>query len=106
MVNEISKKRKIVGWIIVFIGIFYIFNGIDHLLTDGGSLDDVYRSAVIDVIGFDAYTVYNDFERSVEFNSPLWILMNLDSIPLFIIGVVLIIASRKFIFKIPFRRKK
>jgi len=106
MANKISKSRKIVGWITVFIGLVFIVNGIDHLVNEEQFFDELYRDFLFatNLISLQSSIGSAILGTGLLFDTA-FIVLNLDYIPLFIIGIILILVARKFIFKIPFRGK-
>jgi len=112
MGKGITRNRRIIGFVIIFVGLIYILNGIDHLVNEDQFATVLFFEFLSLVGGLELIDAYfslqlifidsnNEFFNDVFFN-----LFNLDYIPLFIIGIVLILLSRKIIFKIPFRGKK
>jgi len=119
VVKGITRNRRIIGWAIIFVGAVYIVNGFDHLFNDSDFFDRLWFE-LLSSIGLDQFSILESnagFLIQIVENSPtaeigaflfssIFVIFNLDYIPLFIIGIVLILLSRKIIFKIPFRGKK
>jgi len=117
MGKKITRNRRIIGWAVVFVGAVFILNGFDHLFNDSDFFDRFWFELLLSV-GLDQFSILETgLLIQILENSPtaeigaflfssVFVILNLDYIPLFIIGIVLIILSRKLIFKIPFRGKK